>query len=99
MTSSELHRMLGEGIDISLNVDDQPVRVPATKGRTKIVKRTVYRIEQDGDTLTGRVLRKNDPDGIWKPYVFNKKIGVWEQNGFLLIKSVENGRIIGDVWG
>lgn len=65
--------------NITFNIDKQAVRIPGNKGIVKTVKRTVYRVKWEGDILTGRVLRKNDPENIWVPYEYNRRWGVWEE--------------------
>lgn len=63
--------------EVSFNLDDQPVKTQG-RTRTRVSKRTVYRIDIDDETsregkLVGSVLMK----GKWNRVVFDDKAGYW----------------------
>lgn len=60
--------------EATFNLNNQPVKMEG-KSRTKVVKRTVYRIDIDdeADELHGSLLQ----DGKWNKVVFDDKARYW----------------------
>ncbi len=60
--------------EATFNLDKQPVKMEG-RSRTKVVKRTVYRIDIDdeADELVGSILLK----GEWNRVVFDEKARYW----------------------
>ena len=65
-----------EDANLSINLENQTVVVPGTHGRTKRVKRTIYRVRFEGKTLTGN-LYKRGSDNPWPVYMFNPNRRHW----------------------
>ncbi|MCY3744494.1 MAG: hypothetical protein OXH00_26050 [Candidatus Poribacteria bacterium] len=66
-----------EDIDLSINLENQVVVVAGTHGRTKRVKRTVYRARFEGETLIGNIHQRNSKDNPWPVYMFNPQRHHW----------------------
>ena len=65
-----------EDADLSINLDNQTVVVPGTHGRTKRVKRTIYRARLEGETLIGN-LHNRGSNNPWPVYMFNPTRRHW----------------------
>ena len=65
-----------EDTDLSINLENQTVVVAGTRGRTKRVKRTIYRARFEGKTLIGN-LHKRGADNPWPVYMFNPTQRHW----------------------
>ena len=66
-----------EDTDLSINLENQVVVVAGTHGRTKRVKRTVYRARFEGETLIGNIHQRNSKDNPWPVYMFNPQRHHW----------------------
>ena len=65
-----------EDADLSINLGNQVVVVAGTQGRTKRVKRTVYRARFEEETLIGNIHQRNS-DNPWPVYMFNPQRHHW----------------------
>ena len=65
-----------EDADLSINLENQTVIVPGTHGRTKRVKRTIYRAQFEGETLIGN-LHNRGSGTPWPVYMFNPTRRHW----------------------
>lgn len=66
-----------EDTNLSINLDNQIVVVAGTHGRTKRVKRTIYRARFEGETLIGNIHQRNSKDNPWPAYMFNPERQHW----------------------
>ena len=66
-----------EDADLSINLENQVVVIAGTQGRTKRVKRTVYRARFEEETLIGNIHQGNSKDNPWPVYMFNPQRHHW----------------------